>query len=103
MAAFSINDIGIDGSDCPTRCRAVPSSTGAGIVDQSTDIKFVISDLPFIFERVTYHVRSRMSVRGTKETFSDDSLNDCFGVLSGSSADQCLLLGVERTLLSNTR
>ncbi len=27
---------------------------------------------------------SRMTANGTKETFSDDSQNDCFGVLSGS-------------------
>ncbi len=40
----------------------------------------------------------RMSPCGTKETFSDDSRNDCFGALSGSSDHQCLLLGVERTL-----
>ena len=38
----------------------------------------------------------QMSGAGTKETFSDDSQNDCFGVLSGRSADQCLLLGVKQ-------
>jgi hypothetical protein len=37
-----------------------------------------------------------MSAFGTKQTFSDDSQNDCFGVLSGRSADQCLLLGVKQ-------
>jgi hypothetical protein len=40
--------------------------------------------------------KQRMSAYGTKQTFSDDSQNDCFGVLSGRSADQCLLLGVKQ-------
>ena len=38
-----------------------------------------------------------MSLVGTKQSFSDHNRNDCFGVLSGSSEHQCLLLGVERT------
>ncbi len=38
-----------------------------------------------------------MTVIGTKLPFGDDSRNDRFGVLSGSSEHQCLLLGVERT------
>ncbi len=33
---------------------------------------------------------------GIKQSFSDDSQNDCFGVLSGSSERKCLLW-VERT------
>ncbi len=39
----------------------------------------------------------RTSVIGTKQSFSDHNRNDRFGVLSGSSEHQCLLLGVERT------
>jgi hypothetical protein len=38
---------------------------------------------------------------GTKQTFSDDSQNDRFGVLSGRSADQCLLLGVKQPGISH--
>ncbi len=37
------------------------------------------------------------STHGTKQSFSDHNRNDRFGVLSGSSEHQCLLLGVERT------
>jgi hypothetical protein len=37
-----------------------------------------------------------MSAIGTKQSFSDASQNDCFGVLSGRSADQCLLLEVKQ-------
>ena len=41
--------------------------------------------------------KQQMTANGTKQSFSDHNRNDRFGVLSGSSADQCLLLGVKRT------
>jgi hypothetical protein len=44
-----------------------------------------------------------MTACGTKQSFSGDSQNDCFRVLSGSSVVQWLLLGVERTLTPAAR
>ncbi len=37
------------------------------------------------------------SASGTKQSFIDHNWNDRFGVLSGSSEHQCLLLGIKRT------
>jgi len=43
-----------------------------------------------------------MAAYGTKQSFNDHNRNDRFGVLSGSSEHQCLLLGVKRTEIGHS-